>query len=398
MKSFILFIFSLLIAFSLQAQDTFKLHGTIVGPSDEYKVILQTTDWPERVNVDSTMIQNGEFTLKGSVPSPQIYTLVFSKSKFGEKANEKDQLISSFYLENGDVYYKAYIDSLPSFYYNPKKPVSLPVITGSAAEDESRAYKAMTAPMGKRLRDLDNKYMKVFYLPSMDNKGGDLEEGKALTRKINAVSDSLERIKWNYIMEHPSSPVAFDYASNYFYGFFVALTVPQIDSLENAIAKGWASNPRFEKFKAAAEKAKKTAIGTHYQDFELNTVDGKKVMLSSVVPEGKYVMLEFWASWCGPCRGEIPHLREVNKNKKNNFEIVSISLDENKAAWVKAMKEEKMVWTQLNDPKGFEGDISQAYNILGIPYSLLLDKNGNIINANVRGATLDVVLEDLNRK
>ena len=107
-------------------------------------------------------------------------------------------------------------------------------------------------------------------------------------------------------------------------------------------------------------------------------------------------MLEFWASWCGPCRGEIPHLREVNKHYKDKgFTIVSISIDEKEQAWKKAMKEEGMVWPQLNDRGGFKGESVKAYNISGVPYCLLLDKEGKIIKVGLRGASLDAALEDI---
>ena len=138
------------------------------------------------------------------------------------------------------------------------------------------------------------------------------------------------------------------------------------------------------------------AVGTKYSDIELVNPDGKKVKLSEYVPEGKYVMLEFWASWCGPCRGEIPHLREVYKEYKDKgFEIVSISIDRKDQDWKKAMKEENMVWTQLNDPGEFEGPVTQVYNIMGVPTCILLDKEGHIFKTDMRGAQLDAVLEEI---
>ena len=107
-------------------------------------------------------------------------------------------------------------------------------------------------------------------------------------------------------------------------------------------------------------------------------------------------MVEFWGSWGGPCRGEIPHLRHVYQEYKDKgFEIISISIDEKKTDWDKAMKEEKMVWKQLCDPNGFNGPVAQKYNITGVPTCILLDKEGRIFKTEMRGAALDAVLQEL---
>lgn len=177
---------------------------------------------------------------------------------------------------------------------------------------------------------------------------------------------------------------------------FVEITVEEIDELIALVKKGWEGTLRYIEFVEMAEKAKKTALYSTYQDFELLTPEGNKVRLSSLVPQGQYCMLEFWASWCGPCRGEIPHLAKVNeKYKDSGFKIISISIDEKEHHWKKAMEQEKMIWAQLNDPNGFDGEIAKAYNILGIPFAILLDPDGRIVDFNMRGAKLDAALLDI---
>lgn len=395
MKSFFLLIISTTLALAAQAQKGFTINGKIDGKADGMKVYLRTPGWTEPPKtVDSAIIKNGRFTLKGAVAVPAQHILVIDRTPKGEKSSEKNWLATLFYLENSPITYAGHIDSLPTYYYNSKRVAKPPVIKGSATEDESAAFKASLTPLRKALGEVDKEYLEVYHKPALEGKFN-TKEGMELAKKETALNKEVEAIKWKYIADHPKSVVAYDQAMNYFMGMFVELTVPQIDSLVALVAKGWAGTPQMEKITAAAEKAKHTAIGTKYQDFELVTTEGKKVMLSQYVPKGKYVMLEFWASWCGPCRGEIPHLREVNKHKAENFELVSISLDDSEADWKKAMEEEAMVWTQLADLKGFEAEIAKAYNIMGIPFSLLLDKEGHIIEVNVRGARLDVALENL---
>ncbi len=221
------------------------------------------------------------------------------------------------------------------------------------------------------------------------------KEGIELVKKQKVVQKKIDDLRWKYIMDHPNSVVAYDQATQYMNGFSLQLNARQLDSLRATIAKGWTGTRKYTVFDSMVENAKKGAIGVKYMDFELITQIGGKAMLSDYVSDKKYVLLEFWASWCGPCRGEIPHLKEVNGQKAENFEIISISLDESDEDWKKAIDEEGMNWVQLSAPQGFESPIAKAYNILGIPFSLLLDRDGKIIASGVRGAWLEEKLEGL---
>ena len=113
---------------------------------------------------------------------------------------------------------------------------------------------------------------------------------------------------------------------------------------------------------------------------------------------GQYNMVEFWASWCGPCRGEIPHLRHVHDiygKSKDTFNMISVSIDNKESDWKKALEEESMKWTQLCDLKGWQGEVINKYKIQGVPFCLILDRDGRIIDHGVRGAELDVALINL---
>lgn len=106
-------------------------------------------------------------------------------------------------------------------------------------------------------------------------------------------------------------------------------------------------------------------------------------------------MLEFWASWCGPCRGEIPHLKHVNKILGDKFNMISISIDAKDSDWKRALTEEQMPWAQLVDNGGFKGPVSEVYKVMGVPHCIILDKQGKMIYAGLRGAQLDLVLSRL---
>ena len=126
-------------------------------------------------------------------------------------------------------------------------------------------------------------------------------------------------------------------------------------------------------------------------------MDGKTVTLSSY--KGKYVLVDFWASWCGPCRGENPNvLAAYNKFKSKNFTILGVSLDENKDAWKKAVDKDGLPWTHVSDLKGWKSDAAAIYSVHSIPANFLIDPTGKIIAKSLRGAELDSKLAELLKK
>ena len=331
--------------------------------------------------------------MKGRVEYPGMYMLVIDPVGEG---NEEDLLASKFYLENSAINFSGHIDSLPTYYWRQDRPVREAVVTGSASQDLFLQYQAENRELDHQYSEIYNEYMEVYHLPALDGVFH-TEEGIGLARRMAVLDQAKQAAQWAFIVRHPSSIVAYDLASQFVEGMYVNLTASQIDELEGIIRKGWAAHPeKADEFVAKAEKAKPLALGSKYRDIELINLKGEKVRLADYVPEGKYVMLEFWASWCGPCRGEIPHLRHVYKTYKDRgFEIVSISIDNKRSDWEKAVREENMAWTQLCDPLMFDGPVTQMYNVTGVPTCLLLDKEGRIFKTDMRGAILDAVLEEV---
>ncbi len=139
------------------------------------------------------------------------------------------------------------------------------------------------------------------------------------------------------------------------------------------------------------EPLRKTSIGTVAPDISLTAPDGKTVALSSL--RGKYVLLDFWASWCGPCRQENPNVvRTFQKYKDKNFTVYGVSLDQDKAKWEKAIQVDGLTWTHVSDLKGWQSAAGQQYGVTGIPMNFLLDPQGRIVAKNLRGAALEARL------
>ena len=373
--------------------DGYTIRGDMKGNSDGMKVMLQNIAVYPPVNTDSAVIQKGKFLLKGKVAQPGMYKLIIEKTADGDQFN---WLASRFYLENSDISFKGHVDSLKTFFWSDETFRKDPVITGSATQDLYQQYQKETATVNKKYGTLNEKYLEVYHRPAIDGIFN-TTEGVRLAKEMDQLSKERDILRWKFIEKHPGSIVGYDQAKELLSGMYINLTVQQIDRLTDLITQAWAGKPEMTApFKEAAEKARPIALGQKYQNIELINPEGKMIKLSEYVPQGKYVMLEFWASWCGPCRAEIPHLKHVYKNYKNKgFEIVSISIDQNKADWDKAMKEEGMAWKQLCDHGGFEGPVTQKYKLIGVPTCILLDKEGRIFKTGMRGANLDAVLEDL---
>ncbi|WP_249219679.1 peroxiredoxin [Chitinophaga sp. HK235] len=140
--------------------------------------------------------------------------------------------------------------------------------------------------------------------------------------------------------------------------------------------------------------ARKTAIGATAINFTQNNVSGKAIQLTDY--RGKYVLLDFWASWCGPCRAENPNvLDNYEKYHKKGLEILAVSLDDKKAAWLKAIKDDGLTWEHVSDLKGWKNEVAKEYNIRAVPSNFLLDKDGKILAVNLRGEELTQKLEEI---
>ena len=377
----------------------YTLDGVLTGGEAPTGMAYLQRQMPDgqMVSTDSATITDGKFSLKGHVDRPQMYTLRIDLRTDPTESVRGKVFASNFYLENSPITFEGNLKTLPGVFYDPERPLEAPVIKGSATEDFYARFRADIKPVSDSLAVIDRRYWKEYTAPMMNDKEHKhdyTEVGVALVKEEARWRKELQEKTLAFIRENPSSVVAFDQLVELFSDFTVNYSGKQIDEMRSWVADAWTGTPQLAALDSIVSRIKPVALGEKYADIDVQTPDGKTVKLSSLIPEGKYVMLEFWASWCGPCRAEIPHLVRVHEKYKD-FNIVSVSVDEKEADWQKAMKEERMTWTQARITGGIMGEEMKKFNITGIPMCIVLDGEGRFYRTNTRGAYLDAFLMEL---
>lgn len=377
----------------------YTLDGVLTGGEAPTGMAYLQRQMPDgqMVSTDSATITDGKFSLKGHVDRPQMYTLRIDLRTDPTESVRGKVFASNFYLENSPITFEGNLKTLPGVFYDPERPLEAPVIKGSATEDFYARFRADIKPVSDSLAVIDRRYWEEYTAPMMNDKEHKhdyTEVGVALVKEEARWRKELQEKTLAFIRENPSSVVAFDQLVALFSDFTVNYSGKQIDEMRSWVADAWTGTPQLAALDSIVSRIKPVALGEKYADIDVQTPDGKTVKLSSLIPEGKYVMLEFWASWCGPCRAEIPHLVRVHEKYKD-FNIVSVSVDEKEADWQKAMKEERMTWTQARITGGIMGEEVKKFNITGIPMCIVLDGEGRFYRTNTRGAYLDAFLMEL---
>lgn len=371
----------------------FRIKGKISGPVEGQKVYLKYADIPSKTILDSTVIRNGEFAFSGTAATPRFYSLVFKNEEPTDRVMQ-DRVINLFAVNNDNISVSAVYDSLKKEIelYSGGGTSTAATVSGSAGNDLFMQYYRQKNAFDEEIDQYFDGY--VAYLnPGKGKEKGPREIGMDLCRKMDVVEKKRTAFMTGFILDNKPSEVL----------AFIALQavgqrsihVTEIDRLMQHFAaaeKGMLTSHFLEK----AELSKEAAVGAMVADFTLQDTTGAQHRLKDYIGKGKYVLFEFWASWCGPCRADIPHLREVYAlyNKKG-FEIVSISMDDNKEKWLQAIREEKMKWTQLSDLKAFDSGLARTYRIRGIPSCLLFDPQGKLVTRNMRGSWMDAALIDM---
>ena len=327
---------------------------------------------------DSVVLKNGAFEFKGTTEMPFPASIVLGRTgKLKSPYGAKEQL--HIYLEPTPVV----ITSADSLLEGRTKIAGGPLtaddqklgVAMRAVADKSRAFGAEARQATEAQR-----------------------KDPAFTARMQANFDAVDKeyaqVYARFIRENPNS-----WVSMYALDGMKMLELPQyavVGPLYNALSPELKNSRMGRDYGDMVAKLKALAVGMPAPGFTQNTPEGKAVSLADY--RGKYVLVDFWASWCSPCRQESPAIVKIyNQYKGRNFDVLSVSLDkqDGRAKWLKAIADDHMPWVQVSDLRGFDNQVARLYGVRGIPQNYLIGPTGNIVAVNLKGEELGATLAKL---
>lgn len=344
MKTIFLYLFLLSSAGALAQKKKY----TVTAHLDQnYEGVIYLIIGSEKIE---TFAKNGVFTLKGKLDRPAQALI--------RTANNSCQ-ISFFYLDTSDINIELAVES--------KFPIPVPCllvkkVTGSKAHDFYKRFETeiMTAMRAKR--------------------------------SVDEFSTSLSAVYNKFMNEDPNFPY-----EQMLYQNSTLMNVADLEPLYARLSKYSKEAVYGQAVLKRINQKKATEIGTLLASFEQRDVKGKKVSLKEFI--GKPVLIDFWASWCGPCRAENPNVVRAYQNfHDKGFEILGVSLDDDKDAWLAAIEKDNLTWKQVSDLKGWENEVAKKFYVSSIPFNILLDGEGKVVGTNLTGNSLHAKLSELINK
>ena len=342
-------------------EPAYKISGTAQGIADGETIYLQEAKGRELIKLDSAVVANGAFTFEGRQDAAVNRYITYIPA-------EGKRIMTDFFLENGNINVVLGEES---------------TIAGTPNNDIYQNYKDEQNAARKEMRALYEK-----------SKAEDLtEEQKAeLEKQMETLDNQSMEFIYNFIDANITNPVGIHlWPSNQY-----SMDLAQLQALAAKVPAEYQSNEKIANLLKRIDVLAKTAVGQKFTDFTLPSPEGNPVKLSDIIAKNKYTLVDFWASWCGPCRAEMPNvIAAYNEYNKKGFGIVGVSLDNNADAWKKAIKDMGMTWDHMSDVKGWQCEGAALYGVNSIPATVLIAQDGTIIARNLRGAAIKEKLAEL---